>query len=211
MGDEDEMLDRELLARLAAANPVDLADVPGPDSPQARALFQEITMEAPTARPSTRVWGRPALVASVAAGLAAVTLGIVALVGTDPTAEPGPIATGGPPASEAPPPMLGMCAELYSLETLPDRDFAFDGTLTAIDGERATFDVHEVFKGDLAATITLEGASSIASAGMTSVDSAGLAIGDRALVSGSDGFAWGCGFTMPWDEATASSWRDALG
>jgi len=205
-GDEDEVRDQELLATLAAVNPVQPADVPGPDSPQARALFQEITMDT-----TTRGWRRPALVATLAAGLAAAVITSVALLTGDQAGELTPIATDDPTGGTAPPPMAGMCAELYSLETLPARDFAFDGTLTAIDGELVTFDVHEVFKGELDETVTFEGASSVVADSLVSIEGAGLEVGDRALVSGSDEFVWGCGFTVTWDEATASAWRDALG
>jgi hypothetical protein len=34
--------------------------------------------------------------------------------------------------------------------------------------------------------------------------------GQRYLVSGEAGFAWGCGFTVPFDEETAGQWRSAL-
>jgi hypothetical protein len=37
-----------------------------------------------------------------------------------------------------------------------------------------------------------------------------LAPGTRLLVSGDGGFAWSCGFTQPYDDATASQWRETL-
>lgn len=203
-GDEDEVLDQELFAAFAATNPVDPADVPGPDSPQARALFQEITMTTITSR-----WSRPAALTAVAAAAAAATVGIVLFVGNDSAPNIGPIAD--PPTNNDVPPIAGMCAEAYSIEGLPNREFAFDGTLASIDGDNFTFEVTEVFRGDIGSEVTLGGATLITDGSFVGTEGAGLAVGDRALVSGDGGFAWGCGFTMPWDEATAADWRTTLG
>ena len=48
----------------------------------------------------------------------------------------------------------GICLA-YSVEELANRDFAFDGTLTALDGDQATFTVNESFIGDESGSVTL--------------------------------------------------------
>jgi hypothetical protein len=103
---------------------------------------------------------------------------------------------------------MAMCIEMYSLETLPNREFAFDGTVTAIEGDDITFAVEEAFAGDVGRDITLQGATGLSA---IIVDNpTAVAVSDRLLVSGDDGFVWGCGFTQPYDAATADAWRSAL-
>lgn len=90
------------------------------------------------------------------------------------------------------------------LDTEPE--WAFDGTVTAIDDGRVTFEVHESFGGsDLPARRTV-----VMGAPVTpdrSEASPSYSVGDRLLVSGSGVTAWGCGRTVYYDEATAAGWR----
>lgn len=108
----------------------------------------------------------------------------------------------------------GSCVEQYSPENLRKRDYAFDGTVRAIDPgaedqpDRVTFDVREWLKGGM-------GDESVRKAyGFTAVTSAGgspHAVGERLLVAGDDDFLWECGFTRPYHQAAAEEWKDALG
>lgn len=99
----------------------------------------------------------------------------------------------------------GMCI-MFSLEELAMRDFAFDGTVTAVDGEQATFTVNEAFIGDLGESITLTAPDY----SQTSLEGGiPLEQGGRYLVSGDDDFVWGCGFTQAYDESTAAEWAAA--
>lgn len=205
----DEGDDMQPIERLRSADPVDVVGLPESDSPQARALFEEITMsnapETPVLKPVKP--RRPRMLALAAAGatftVAAVTAAALALGGAN---DPAPIAADDPgPAGGS---ML-MCAEIYSLETLAARQVAFDGTLTSIEGDQLTFEVNEAFRGVDADTVTIRGGDVVA--GETAlVGGPALKVGDRALVAGDAEFAWGCGFTQAYDEAVAASWRDTL-
>jgi len=125
----------------------------------------------------------------------------------------------------------GDCVEEYSLETLPGRDFAFDGTVVAIEqggaGEAdlgypsVTFQVHNWFRGGDVPTVTLAMPAPFQLRGGDTSSEAGpsYVVGTRLLVSGEprwdgeplrDAFAWTCGFTRYYDETTAARWQAAL-
>lgn len=104
-----------------------------------------------------------------------------------------------------------MCVELYSPETLVNREWAFEGVVDSIDADTfsATFTVTHWLRGDLGEQVTL-GAGTLL--GVTSVgDDTVLVPGDRYLISGDETFAWGCGFSQPYSEALAAEWETALG
>jgi hypothetical protein len=111
-----------------------------------------------------------------------------------------------------------MCMEVYSPETLPNRQLAFDGTVTEIAddpgldfGVLVTFDVNQVYIGDLGDTVTLQ-ASGLGGVGGDTVDSEGgpgMSVGDRLLISGDEGFAWTCGFSRTWSQEMADEWEAA--
>jgi hypothetical protein len=228
MEDDRRTEDVDALELLRAADPVDRAGLPDADSPGARALFQEIVMATPTPDttptasprptappPTSTPRRRPAFLAVAAAAVAvfATAIGFAVLGGSGDTAdEPAPIATGDEQVDPMPGGGMALCAEIYDLESLRNRTVAFDGTLTAVEGDNVTFTVNEVFRGDLGDTITLGGGEIVAADGaLTSVPGAGLTVGDRALVAGDAEYAWGCGFTQPYDPAVADEWRSALG
>lgn len=199
--------------RLRAADPVDPDALPTADSPHARALYEELTMPVSSSPTSRR--RRVAVAGAVASILAVVAVGVVVVAsGPDETGDPAPVASGDATASTdpVPPPGTAMCVETYSLDTLPNREVAFDGTLTAVQGDQMTFQVNEVFVGDLGDTVVLDGADVVASRStVSSVEGPTLAVGDRALVAGEGELAWGCGFTQPYDPDIAMQWRDTLG
>ena len=112
----------------------------------------------------------------------------------------GPISPGGGMAS---------CVELYDLETLAQREFAFDGTVTAINGEEATFTLNTVFRGSAGSTVTLV-ATGMTGGAITSAGDVQLTLGGRYLVAGEEHFAWACGFTQPYDPSVAADWAAAL-
>jgi len=205
----DEGDDMRALERLRTADPVDLVGLPESDSPQARALFEEITMstepEVPVLKPAKA--RRPRMLALAAAGatfaVAAVTAAALTLGGAN---EPAPIAVDDPNSASG---SMLMCAEIYSLETLAAREVAFDGTLTSIDGDLLTFEVNEAFRGVDGDTVTIGGGGVVAG-DPTLVGGPSLQVGDRALVAGDAEFAWGCGFTQAYDESVATSWRKGL-
>lgn len=148
---------------------------------------------------------------AVVAAIAAI--GAAALGGWLTSPDPAPVVDGRVGGSQDPvsPGEPAMCVEQYSLESLAARDFAFDGTVTAIDGDEISFEVHEVFAGDVTGTVTLGGAAVVAAdQSVSSVPGADLEVGDRALVAGDERFAWGCGFTQAHDPEVADQWRDTL-
>lgn len=193
---------------------------------RARALRAELTMQtentqnptpSPTPHPpQTPTWRRTTL-AGVA--LVALALGGVAVAlqladdggaPSDDVADPvtTPDGTGERPDAMPPGGGMAMCIAVYSPETLAEREVAFAGTVTAMSGDDITFDVEEVFRGDLGATVTLGGAGFVG--GINPDNPAPVAVGDRVLVAGDGGFAWGCGFTQPYDEDVAATWRSTL-
>lgn len=214
-GARDEMVDpMDTYQRLQAANPVDESRLPDADSPRARALFEEITMPVPRSSAGNTTTPRRSLMVAVVAVVAVIAaIGGATLGGWLTSPRPVPVADGGADGSQDPvsPGGMAMCVEQYSLESLAARDFAFDGTVAAIDGDEISFDVHEVFTGDVVGTVTLGGATVIAADdSVSSVPGAGLGVGDRALVAGDERFAWGCGFTQAHDPAVADQWRGVL-
>ena len=186
------------LDELRQANPVDADQLPSASLARMRARVQEKTMVGST-QPGVR--SRRAF-APVIAGLALAAFALVAFVGSRALA-PG-IAPG---ASNNP--GSAACVEQYSLDTLKNRAFAFDGTVTAIDGDEVTFTVNQLFKGDSPGSVTLT-ATGMTGTAITSAGGPNLAVGDRYLVAGDATFAWACGFTQAYDASVAAQWSAAL-
>ena len=204
-------LDDEL-ARLRAADPLEEASLPSATDRRATELFERITMAQPEVQQRQR---RPLLIAAVAVSLVFVTAVTFAVARSSGTGDrevadgvqvtvpdgDGAITPGGSTA--------GSCVELYDLTTLEGREIAFEGTLVAVDGDRATFTVNQWFKGGDGTSVTLAGAAGLQ--GINSIEpGAALKPGARLLVAGDGGFAWSCGFTQPYDPAVAQQWMDTL-
>ncbi len=200
--------DDEIMNALRDANPVE----PARDDEARQRLFAAIT-----AAPPIRDERRSAMALAGAGVLGVVAIGVV--VGavvlsnggggasennggvTDPgdgtaVANPGETA-GGRSAS-----CIG-----YSAEELLMRQFAFEGTVTAIDGERITFAVERNFSGDTGTEVTLNADSTLLNELYTDFE---FVVGQRYLVSGDGEFAWGCGFTVPHAPAMEAEWEAIL-
>ena len=181
------------LDELRHADPVRSSRAPSESKARVWARIQEATMDTSTERTRRTPW---------ALGLGAVAVAAVAAVAIL-------TSSGGDPApSQQPGPAIGHCVETYSAETLANRDFAFDGTVTAIDGDSVTFAVNEAFRGDPGDSVSLQ-AEGMTGTSVTSVGGPSLAQGERYLVAGDDQFVWACGFTQPYDEAVAAEWAEA--
>ena len=221
----DIVNDNEAFDGLRRANPVpDPRSAFTPDLPAAQALFEEITMTAPRTHtvpapgsapplpPAPRALGRRWRAVALA-GVASAAAVAAALTFTgDPNRRPADQAAVPDPAAGISPVSPGgaMCVELYHPDTLRNRQHAFDGTVAAVAGDSVTFDVTEWFKAaERPASITLQGASTL-SAITPNGPATTLDPGTRLLVAGDGEFAWGCGFTQPYSEATAAAWRNAL-
>jgi hypothetical protein len=141
-------------------------------------------------------------IAGSGVALAAVLVAALTLGGT--AAPPPPTGTGDGGGG------LGICIQ-FSMEELQARDFAFDGTVTAVNGDQATFTVNDGFWG------VEDGTSVTLTAGIGMLEESGVAldggpllvIGDRYLISGDDGYAWTCGYSLVYDPATAAEWAAA--
>lgn len=159
-------------------------------------------------------WRRPRFLAAAAAVLLVVVVGgTVALTNDDseprnevtaptsPDTQGGPITPGGT--------STGSCVEVYDLETLTNREVAFDGRVKAVEGDTVTFTVNEWYRGGDRAEVSLQGAQALS--GLTSAGAnVGLDPGTRLLVAGDGGFAWSCGFTQPYDAEVAADWAAEL-
>jgi hypothetical protein len=187
------------LDQLRGADPAHLSPAPSESKARIWARIQEATMDHTRSTPRTRLAWAGGLAAAGIAGVVAIVLLLNPVnPATDPSNDP----------SDEPGTDIGRCVETYSAETLANRDFAFDGIVTAIEGDKATFAVDEVFQGDIGDSITLQ-ASGMTGTSVTSVGGPSLARGERFLVAGDDEFVWACGFTQPYNEAVAAEWREA--
>jgi hypothetical protein len=110
---------------------------------------------------------------------------------------------------------LGSCAFEFSVQTLRERQFAFDGTVTQIREPAAMdapyevdFEVATWFRGGDGSSATV---ATYDVSGTSLAGDLGLAVGDRVLASGDEGFLWGCGFSMAFSEEDAALFREAFG
>lgn len=133
------------------------------------------------------------------------------------------------PAEAEHPDDASSCVEVYGLNTLLNRSFAFDGTVLSIEvrtdpqlpaGEQEVpwvmFDVHRWFKGGQteAVGVWIENLNIGTPSGTIEAEP-----GIRLLVSGEprwggapldDAIAWPCGFTRPWSRELSSEWATAF-
>lgn len=132
------------------------------------------------------------------------------------------------PAAVAPPERLERserCTESYSTAALPERAFAFSGTVlpparVAYEGDaHLRLEVDEWFHGPRLATVDVR-IPEEAVATMVGQDGELIATGDQLLVSGDSwawsyhtfqAVAWGCGWTTYADPATTAGWAQAVG
>lgn len=211
------MPEHDELDRLRAADPVDPASLPRPEDPVARALFERIVMTDTELRPPTapeRHSRRRAVVAIAGVAVAVAAGGVLALTTGDDDGRVASSTTVTTVTTQVPINPGGTvqsCITVYDLTTLAAREYAFDGTVTAVDvdADTVTFTVNRWFHGGDSSSITLHGAGTIA--GVTSADaSLALEPGTHLLVAGDGGFAWSCGFTQPYDDAVAGEWATAF-
>ena len=215
------------LAALRDANPVALDRIPAAQVSAVHARVQGHVDERITAeRPAARSWRRVGIAAGLVTSSGALVLAVAFAQGPSAetngaatasdspfrSASEGPVASGAS-ATVAPdsrePGGAASCAFPYDLATLAERSWAFDGTVVAIVGNQVEFDVVTWYRGSAAPSVTLTvfGGSGT---GVTSEYGPLLEVGGRYLVSGEEHWLWGCGFTRPYDEATATLWDGAM-
>ena len=98
----------------------------------------------------------------------------------------------------------------FDLELLAQQEFAFDGTVIAIDGESVTFDVGKWYRGSGDASVTLTQVGQGEGAVMEGI-LVDFQVGSRYLVSGAGGVITGCGYSQAWDASAAADWASAFG
>jgi hypothetical protein len=180
------------IEELRHADPVGLGWPPSASKARVWARIQEATMEDITQGRRAR---RRLAFGLVAIASAAVILAVAVRGVTAPNPQPGP--------------GIGSCIETYTISALANRDFAIDGTVAVIDGDAVTFAVNEVFAGDVGEMLALT-ATGMTGAAVTSAGDTTLTMGERYLVAGDGAYAWGCGFTQPYDVLVAAEWAEAL-
>lgn len=148
------------------------------------------------------IWAFGALAAAAAAAVV-----VIAVTVTSGGGAPSPSQDPGTGVGQEPAVGIGSCVETYNLDTLADREFAFDGTVVGIEGDQVTFDVNSVYVGDLGGSIALT-ATGMTGTSITTAGGPSLIEGERYLVAGDAEFVWGCGFTQPYDEAVAAEWAE---
>jgi hypothetical protein len=142
-------------------------------------------------------------IAASGAALVAVVAAALTIGGTAAPPQTGNEGTGGGGG-------IMMCLA-FTIEDLQARDFAFDGTVTAVSGNLATFTVNDGFWGvEDGASVTLQADLMVGEPDVVALEGGPLlVVGDRYLVSGDEDFAWSCGYTQVYDEATAAEWAAA--
>jgi hypothetical protein len=210
-GDRGEYLHDDLVAALAAADPVETSMVPAPDP----VLREEIIAMAPdsnTHEPRRR--RAPLVAAAVLMLVVAAGVGVVAL--DDGSSEPELTVTAIEPAprtGHSGGTTIGSCM-IWDVSALDLTEYAFDGTVTAIDDGWVTFQTNEWFTGPGGDLVTLNAEALVADTDgvVTSVDEVLITdVGQRFLVSGNDGYAGVCNQTQAYSAAEADAWRAHLG
>jgi hypothetical protein len=183
------------LDALRNADPVHGAPAPSESKARVWARIQEVTMETPTRADERRQnW-------TLGLGAAAIAVFFAWALLARPAVAPAPQPVGGGDAGGG----VGICIA-FSVEELAMRDFAIDGTVTAVDGDQVTFAVNESFIGDLSGSVTLTAPET----SQTSLEGGiELVQGERYLVSGDENTVWGCGFTQAYSESAAAEWATA--
>ena len=187
------------LDALRDADPVDVDRLSSASLARLRARVREDVM---TTEASERRRWRPAGIAALASAAVVGVLAVAMLSrggGATPSLQPGGSAGTG----------SAMCVEQYSPATLANRTFAFEGTVSEIDGDRVSFTINQGYRGADEPTITLD-AAGMTGTTITSAGGPNLQVGERYLVAGDDHFVWACGFTQPYDPLVAQEWASAL-
>jgi hypothetical protein len=199
--------DHELLARMRAGDPA--ATLP-PAGPERVARLLEGTMEHVTETETTATRTRRAPVAWLAAAAAVAVLGGVGFAatrGSDPATTP--VATPEPSVLtlSAPAPVDTRCM-VPTPETLANAETAFDGTVTAVDGDQVTLRADAWYAGGPADEVVVTAPQESMQA---LVGAVALQPGQRYLLAASRGELLACGFSGAYDADRADLYAAAFG
>ena len=189
------------LERLRAADPVRAEDVPDASLARVSARVEEHVM---TDIQQTSASGRRRPLALATGLTMAVALAVAVAAGSNLGAVPTPTDDpGGNPAEGGG--GMAMCLA-YEPANLPTFEIVFDGTVTAINGYRVTFQVNEGWKG-VEDSITL-------TAPDTDVtllgDMPDFEVGGRYLVTAAGSDINACNYTLDYDADEAADWAAAF-
>lgn len=187
------------LDQLRAADPIRADEVPDANLARVSARVQEHIMsdirnDATARRSRGPVAAIAGLALSGALALAVVFGGGFGAVAPTPT--PDPAGGGGGMAS----------CMIYDPSTLPTMETVFDGVVTAIDGDRVTFEVKTGWKG-VSDSVTLTDPNVETSLVGPLPD---FEVGGRYLVTAAGDTVNACGYTLDYDAATAADWAAAF-
>jgi hypothetical protein len=212
------MSDDQLRARLARLDPAPAGSpLDPPVDPPARDVLERIVQTSPTPAADTSdgpgrtdelaaARRRPWLLAVAAAVL------LVALVGGLLTLTGGNRAPGGDDpttlALELPPSDAAGSCVVFDVQFLAGMPVAFGGTVTAMGDEQVTLQVDRWYRGGDADQVTLAIAEGQSSAALDGVD---FRVGERYLVTATDGTVNGCGFSGPADPQLEQAFEEAFG
>jgi len=202
-----EPTDPDPIELLRRSNPVDAEQLPFANLARIRARVQEKTMtdiQPGADRDLTPRRRRLAVGLAGVTAAAAVALLMFGPKGTGPGVTPsdGGIGSGGGGG-------MASCIR-FDLDTLAQQEYAFDGTVTAIDGESVTFAVGTWYRGSGDASVTLTEVG-LGGGVVTSVILVDFEVGGRYLVSGAGGIVTGCGYSQAYDALAAADWATAFG
>ncbi len=101
---------------------------------------------------------------------------------------------------------------VYDEAVLLGQEIAFDGTLVSADEatDTAVFEVHQWFRGGEGTTVTLQAGGLLRTDAQALVGTA-LAVGQRYLISSTDGVVWACGYSVTYDADLAAEWAELFG
>jgi hypothetical protein len=193
---------------LGAANPTRVDDVPDASLARVSARIQEHIVtdiqHTPTIAPRRRPFALLGGLALAGAFALAIAFGSNfgagapggAPIAANPSPSENPAAGGGG---------LASCLA-YDPANLPTFDIVFDGTVTAVDGDKVTFDVNEDWKGT-GGSITLTAPDTdIALLG----DMPDFEAGGRYLVTAAGSNINACGYTLDYSADEAAKWAAAF-
>ncbi len=194
------MTDHDPIDELRHANPVAGDQLPSANLARIRARVQETVMtdiqtDADRTQPAPRI-RIPLALAGVTALIALSAL-VFRPAADDQVANPPTDGGGG----------MAMCIQ-FDTATLAANELAFDGVVTAVEGDQVTFSVTTWYTGPGGATVTLtnNGLGDV----MISGSGSEFEVGARWLVSANDGTIMGCGYSLPYDDDFAGDWLSAF-
>ena len=203
-----ESTDQDPVELLRRSNPVVADELPSASLARIRARVQENLMTDTQSGPGRSLSGRRLRLATGLAGVVAAAA--IAFVAFGPKGNlPGPLPSDGGAGGGGGGGGVASCIR-YDAETLALQEYAFDGTVTAVDGDSVTFTVGTWFRGSGNASVTLTEVG-LGSGVVSSVPLVGFEVGGRYLVSGAGGIITGCGYSMPYDAAFAAQWASTFG